>query len=581
MTQLLTDAAYYSGTLIVGSDLVSFLDPQWGERFYLNDSVMLVPCNSLQRYIPFSWAYLYYNVDSTMGVYYYEFVPDRDFAFSFETTEDFMEDYTGWGTVYVIGEGIVDAVHYQAGVVDTIYVNESLSEAQVRGGDSHWWNTRWYEWIPMLTDGVGQGSPCQAWHFPICPNCQKNGKGSCSCQNCPYCAPGWTVLDFNELGNGGRPPVFSFDAGNNSGGIYNSGGSSSGANGIFSNIPSNFIDNWKQLDRECRNNIEQIQLKVGELSPEAWECLGQSCGVREGANGAESGGTSNSMTDDLLDVLNHELAGATLVDPCNPNKPHEALMSELIVSLCDGAYMGREDVIGSLDKLDIVVIHANLETTCPKYACLIKKMMNESLGTSFICELFSGFDGSLGNNDGLGFVLHFIARDFALDPSLNDQANAGTGVYNRYEISQIVIIVNSLNCSTISALEVFETIQHELIHADIKRRLVEDHGWNGSELTFSNAFHQLVLAEYGGQSGENEHNLMLEHYLDDMVNSLIEMNNGIGSYGEFVGLILNGFSIDVLNYCGISLQYVQEKYAEYLLFIQQPGHINSVLSSCN
>ncbi len=90
-----------------------------------------------------------------------------------------------------------------------------------------------------------------------------------------------------------------------------------------------------------------------------------------------------------------------------------------------------------------------------------------------------------------------------------------------------------------------------------------------------------VLAEYGGQSGENEHNLMLEHYLDDMVNSLIEMNNGIGSYGEFVGLILNGFSIDVLNYCGISLQYVQEKYAEYLLFIQQPGHINSVLSSCN
>ncbi|MBK7344645.1 MAG: hypothetical protein IPJ06_17060 [Saprospiraceae bacterium] len=525
-------------------------------------------------------AYLYYTMDSTIRVYYYEFVPDRDFAFSFETTEEFVQVFTGWGAVYVIGEGIVDASHYQQGMIDTIYVNETISAAQVRGGDNNWWNTRWDEWSPMFTDGVGEVGEDGPYQYPvICPTCKRNGRGSCPKKHCPHCNP---AIDFNELGNGTRPPTFSFNPGNNSGGIYNSGGSSSSTNGIFSNIPSDFIDNWKQLDRECRNNIEAIQAIVGALSPEAWECMGQSCGVQEGANGAESGGTSNSMTDDVLDVLNHELNGATLVDPCNPNKPHQALMSELIESLCGGEYMGRGDVFEALDKLDIIVIQKSLKTLCPKYACIIDKMMNSGLGTSFVCELMSGFDGSMGNNNGLGFGLHIRALDYSLYPGLNNSAYAGTRVTNPWEgIKQIVIEVNSLNCTTIDALDVFETIQHELIHADIERRLIEGYGWNGNDIDFAQAFHQLVLNEYGGQAGPSEHNLMMEHYLDEMVNGLIEMNNGIGTYSNFVGLVLNGFPIDVLNYCGITQQFVQTQYGAYLNFIQQPGHINSVLSSCD
>ncbi|MBK7344654.1 MAG: hypothetical protein IPJ06_17105 [Saprospiraceae bacterium] len=275
MTQLLMDAVSYSGTVIDGESLMSVLDPQWDERFNLNDSVILVPCTSLQRFIPFSWAYLYYTMDSTMRVYYYEFVPDRDFAFSFETTEEFVEDFTGWGAVYAIGEGIVDASHYELGVIDMIYVDESLSAAQVRGGDNNWWNTRWDEWSPMFTDGVGEVGEDGPYQYPvICPTCKRNGRGSCPKKHCPHCDPKAinldpSEIDLNELGNGIRPPIFSFNPGNNSGGIYNSGGSSSSANGIFSNIPSDFIDNWKQLDRECRSNIDTIQAIVGALSPEA------------------------------------------------------------------------------------------------------------------------------------------------------------------------------------------------------------------------------------------------------------------------------------------------------------------------
>ncbi len=88
------------------------------------------------------------------------------------------------------------------------------------------------------------------------------------------------------------------------------------------------------------------------------------------------------------------------------------------------------------------------------------------------------------------------------------------------------------------------------------------------------------VSEVGGQSGENEHSLMLEHYLNEMVNSLIEMNNGVGTYYDFVGLVLNGFPIEVLNYCGYTLQGVQVHYNNFLNFVQQPGGVNEMLLSC-
>ncbi|HRW75072.1 MAG TPA: hypothetical protein P5563_04165 [Saprospiraceae bacterium] len=73
-----------------------------------------------------------------MRVYYYEFVPFKELGFSFETEEELVQDFTVWCAFYAIGEGIVDASHYELEVIDTININESLSGAQVRGGEDLW-----------------------------------------------------------------------------------------------------------------------------------------------------------------------------------------------------------------------------------------------------------------------------------------------------------------------------------------------------------------------------------------------------------------------------------------------------------
>ncbi|MCP3928097.1 MAG: hypothetical protein GY705_03240, partial [Bacteroidetes bacterium] len=220
------------------------------------------------------------------------------------------------------------------------------------------------------------------------------------------------------------------------------------------------------------------------------------------------------------------------------------------------------------DGYDYVIIQSHLKNDCSKYHCVIDEMMNGSLGTSFVCDLLSGFDGTTGNNNGVGFHLIISAENFASHEELNNSAYAFTQidktVFGDYTIQ---IVINTLNCENINIVEIFETVQHELIHADIKRRLIEVHGlYVSNDMTETEAFHELVFKEYGGQAGTDEHKLMLEYYLEEMVNSLIEMNNAVGEYDDFVGGVLNGFPLDALNYCDISYNDVQQKYIDFQNF---------------
>ncbi|MEZ5031940.1 MAG: hypothetical protein R2787_11110 [Saprospiraceae bacterium] len=561
MAQLLTGAANYSGTVIEGNDLVSVLDPQWEERFYLNDSVILVPCTSLQRFIPFSWAYLYYTVDSTMGVYYYELVPDRDFAFSFETTEEFVEDFTGWGAVYVIGEGIIDASHYELGLIDTIYVDESLLAANIRGGDNNWWNTRWDEWSVMFTDGGDAYDGYQFvtedgrfFYFPICKICSDHGDGACNMQNCPKCSSNWQLILEGDGGN--EPNIYSNNNGNNSGGIYNSGGSSSGANGIFSNIPSDFIDNWKQLDRECRNNIEAIQAIVGALSPEAWECLGQSCGVQEGANGAESGGAPNSMTDDVLDVLLHELDGAALVDPCNPNKPHQALMSELIVSLCGGEYMGREDVFKSLENLDVLIGDPSLNN-CPLAKCLFRKLNNSS--NTLYCSTIGNFIG----NDKFTLTIKINYNPGAIDKTNYNPSTKG-----------ITITLAGDGCSG-DALNMASNILHEAVHAELFRKALALNQNPLDPVTYEEMWNEalkLNFPNFEAPYTTSHHEIMAKYYVDKIANSLRILDGNRFPIDNYKYLAWEGLSVHG-SYLGFVSLYMSEYYDDHLQLIAQPSSI--------
>ena len=47
--------------------------------------------------------------------------------------------------------------------------------------------------------------------------------------------------------------------------------------------------------------------------------------------------------------------------------------------------------------------------------------------------------------------------------------------------------------------------------------------------------------DYDGTNWNNDHQLMLEHYLSDMVDALYFANGGIGDKDAYYGFILNGF----------------------------------------
>jgi len=208
-------------------------------------------------------------------------------------------------------------------------------------------------------------------------------------------------------------------------------------------------------------------------------------------------------------------------------------------------------------------------------------MLNGNLGTPFICEMTNGFFMTTGAGENL--TLMFDAEDLTENTiPEDDNAEAQTTTVNlgtNFNPYLVIITINSDNCNDLSVIQVFETIQHELIHADIRRRLIEQYDWDASADTYVEAFTRLVQEEYGGV-GMTEHQIMVDHYVDEMVESLIQMNGGIGTEDNFAGLVLNGFPIDVLNASGISLQDVQNAYADYLVFIAQPGNISSTLPNC-
>lgn len=110
-----------------------------------------------------------------------------------------------------------------------------------------------------------------------------------------------------------------------------------------------------------------------------------------------------------------------------------------------------------------------------------------------------------------------------------------------------------------------------MTHAKIFSELFRKYGFNGVDhsLNYYQAFEQLVISEYGSNATKEQHTLMLEKYLSDMVRSLIEVT-GVGTfetnYNDYVGLILYGFPLDILESCGYTLGVVQDKYYSYQVF---------------
>ena len=202
-------------------------------------------------------------------------------------------------------------------------------------------------------------------------------------------------------------------------------------------------------------------------------------------------------------------------------------------------------------------------------------MDSEGISTNFICNLFTPFNGDEGLN------LGFRATNFE-EADLNPSGLAATSFIPGNN-SNLIIKINSSTCETSSSLDIFETLQHELIHADLKRRLLQEYGYVPSPgESFQDAFDQLVLETYGGAASQDEHLIMVTEYLDIAVNSLIEMNGGVGTYNDFVGIVLNGFPLDILEAAGYTEEGVTAIILNSFEFINDPENIiNETLLGCD
>ena len=223
-----------------------------------------------------------------------------------------------------------------------------------------------------------------------------------------------------------------------------------------------------------------------------------------------------------------------------------------------------------LDGVDKIIEDASLSNDCPILSCIFNKMVNGELGTDFVCNLLSAFEGDNSNTN--------LTISSASGSTLNGNAGS-TQTINGNQLIRINkdICQNGINANPIA---IFELLQHELIHASIQSYLADNFGWQGDAGTYLEHFNKLLHNTYGPYPTEQQHNLMLDRFLIPMVSSLQQMNGG-GSYSDYVGLILKGFPDDVLVAAGYDLSEVQSLYEHSIGIIKNPDNLlNKGLSKC-
>ncbi len=273
----------------------------------------------------------------------------------------------------------------------------------------------------------------------------------------------------------------------------------------------------------------------------------------------------------VMTELENIIKSGEVIDVCDPARQKEEILREGVSSACSNNQLNSiNDIYDGFGVNDKIIVFHNLVDFCPVYDCILNEMISGPAGTGFVCQLFSGFDNNSQQ------VLQFRPVDFAAN-GLNSQAFAATV----YVESKVQILININNCSTTSPIVAFETIQHELLHADINRRLLEDHNWEAANESFEDAFFKLVYFEYGPNASFSEHEFMLDFYLDQMIQSLVEYNNGVGAEEDFIGLVYFGFPADVLFYNNITVSQALSLYSDYQNFISSPGKINHTFSNCD
>jgi hypothetical protein len=278
--------------------------------------------------------------------------------------------------------------------------------------------------------------------------------------------------------------------------------------------------------------------------------------------------TSQNIADEIYQLFQNN----NILDVCDFARTSEDILGNAISNACQSNGISSMDELYSvMAEEEKILIVQNFSNSCPKYYCVFEAMMNGPFGSELVCDILSGFDEDTES------PLFVRAFDFSIAQNYNPSSVAVVEVIG----GTVNLTINTKLCNAASSRFAFETLQHELVHADIQRRLLEDYNWNGNGLTYLVALNQLAYEIYGEDVTPNEHAIMIQHYLDIMIDGLIQMNGGVGTYDDFVGLVLTGFPPEVYTYINLTTSDVMSLYYDYLNATTGQGNINNVLINCD
>lgn len=576
LMQLFADISNQAGLDPAGMDMATRFSPDWNSMFYLNDSVILVPCRNGPYDPPFVWSFLHYMIGgSSIELNKLQMVPDGKHLLTSSTIDGFKNDFTGWSAVFSLGNELLDATHFSQGLADTIVYQELQSGSDIRW---YWW--QWWDRILLELDGGGhtpysvsysfydsKGNPLQF----LCGNCGvANQLGTCQYQHCIFCSPGYTVTismvplppKFRSYFSGTNP-----NSGTNPGG--STGGSGSGGSGnILSNMPSDFIDNFLDLDSECRKGILKIA-KV-PLSKSVWECLGASCGSSSEGPGDGGANVTTSLVSDVVEILANELEGVNLVDPCytgNPKDEHKDLFNEFMESVCAKGIYGKPELLDELDEKNW--IKSNFQE-CKLLNCVWSKLRSQPGYLSKICNQYAPPEVPIGLN--LKYdksaqyqqLLHYNNGEFSGETKDIASTFGRLGPNGNNEGASITIVVNKhVANGIVDPLKLAAILIHEMKHAEWLLLLVEDfdppgqYKQNDFSMKAENQHWVKIVAKLldipEGEVNDdiaNHHNAM-QHFVGEMAPMLRAFNNNAGEvddYKYFMYDLLTGDDQDLIGY---------------------------------
>lgn len=288
--------------------------------------------------------------------------------------------------------------------------------------------------------------------------------------------------------------------------------------------------------------------------------------------------TEECIKNASIDLIIKLINVADYIDPCTGEPVDKSMIYN---KFCQNASKGESALDDALDGVDYIAFSSNQFASCPKMQCLIANLIKGNISDNLsnrICSVFQPNSNPRG--------LHFVNNI----PSFNSQPDALAGaVVEKTQIGKLhhTIYINGNKCNThTDPLKNLTTIQHELIHVDIHKKLLDKYGWDGVDANMQGPFNAFIAAEYPGKNYANHHQLFIGEYLTEMLNGIKSANGGLGlpppnETDIYLGIVLDAFP-DELAFISTTLGYTKSDIDKFVknfnTWIQEKGPTGALIN---